>query len=244
MKINIACCDDRKEQIIMFKELFANYEIQNDVDINVEYFLSGVFLLQSIEEGKKYDIVFLDMEMPTLGGIEVAKMIREKCGRNVIIIFVTNFPDYMQQSFDVRAFHYIIKPVKYPIFERILKSAVDELLDEEEIIRVFETVNEEVIVLVKDIVYIEKEKGERYLLLHTTKETIKIKGTINAIEKSLNCNHFLRVHRNVLINMQHIKVIRKLEIVMRNGSTILVSRRKETELKEKFWKYIIQESKR
>ncbi len=244
MKINVACCDDEKEQIQYYKQLFSNYEIRHDIDFEIDYFLSGKFLLESFRNGKSYDVVFLDMEMPEMNGLEVAREIRALRGKVTRIIFLTGYPEYMQESFDVRAFHYIIKPVEFPEFERKFKDTLDDFIEDEENISVFKSDEDDVVLKTKDILYIEKQKGEKRLCVHMQDETLSVKGNLNAMERSLIDKHFLKIHRAVLVNMRHIKRIRKTEVVLSNGETAPMSRRKEIEVKEYFMQYAIMERHR
>ena len=243
MRINIACCDDEKEQIQYYKKLFANYEIRHDVELEVEYFLTGEFLLEKFRNGEEYDVVFLDMEMPQLNGLDVAREIREIRGKEVRIIFLTSYAEYMQESFDVRAFHYMIKPVGFEEFERKLKDALDDYIKDEENISVLKGEEDEIVVKTKDIIYIDKQKGEKRLNVHLQDEIVTVKGNMNTVENNLLEQHFLRIHRAVLVNMRHIKRIRKAEVLLSNGDTVPLSRRKEVETKEYFMKYSILERK-
>ena len=89
MRVNIACCDDEKEQIQYYKKLFSNYEVRHEIELEIDYFLSGDFLLESVRNGNVYDIIFLDMEMPGLSGLDIAREIRTIRGKDTRIIFLT-----------------------------------------------------------------------------------------------------------------------------------------------------------
>lgn len=241
MKVSVACCDDEKEQILYYKELFATYEIRHEIDLEVDYFLSGEFCIHSVQSGKIFDVVFLDMEMPNKSGLEVAREIRKYRGKETKIIFLTSYAKYMQDSFDVRAFHYIIKPVGYDEFERKFQDALNELIKDEDNICVLQTDKDDIVVRIKDILYIEKEKSNKYVSVHLREGTLSIKDSLLVLERKLEEKHFLRIHRSVLVNMRYIKRIRKAEVVLSNGVTIPVSRRKEGLLKNYFMKYAITE---
>ena len=244
MRVNIACCDDEKEQIQYYKKLFSNYEVRHEIELEIDYFLSGDFLLESVRNGNVYDIIFLDMEMPGLSGLDIAREIRTIRGKDTRIIFLTSYAEYMQDSFDVRAFHYMIKPVEFQEFERKFKDALDDFVKDEENVSVFKCEEDEIVVRTKDIIYIEKCKSERQLSLHLQDEILRVKGNLNTMEENLLKKHFLRIHRAVLVNMRHIKRIRKAEVLLSNGEVVPVSRRKEVAIKEYFMKYAIMERNR
>lgn len=242
MKIRIACCDDEKEQLQQYKKLFANFEVRYEVDLEVEYFLNGEFLLERFQREKyPFDLVFLDMEMPHMSGLEVAREIRRSGGGDVLILFLTSFPEYMQESFDVRAFQYMIKPVALEEFERKLKSAMEYLARDEKNIIVLKTESEDIILRTEEIYYFEKEKSARRFQVHLENEMLSARGNMNDLEEQLKEMHFIRTHRSLLVNMKHIKRIRKSEMVLSNEEIIPVSRRKELEIKQQFMKYAILE---
>ena len=93
----------------------------------------------------------------------------------------------------------------------------------------------------EEIYYFEKEKSARRFQVHLENETLSARGNMNDLEEQLKEMHFIRTHRSLLVNMKHIKRIRKSEMVLSNEEIIPVSRRKELEIKQQFMKYAILE---
>ncbi len=102
--LNIAICDDEINILNKTKEILENYKKQS---ISVEVFLKGEDL---VESDSNFDIIFLDIDMTGINGIETARLIREK-DKKVKIIYVTNYTDYTSSAFSVHAFGYLLKPV-------------------------------------------------------------------------------------------------------------------------------------
>lgn len=114
MTYTIAVCDDEQAQIDILKNNLIKYSIDTDIEFYIDEYISGELLIEKYKSVKSpYDIIFLDMETPDIKGLDVAAAIRELPDRNVSIAFVTSYPEYMQDSFDVQASQYIIKPVVY-----------------------------------------------------------------------------------------------------------------------------------
>ena len=124
------------------------------------------------------------------------------------------------------------------------KMTIQPIVKDEENVSVFKCEEDEIVVRTKDIIYIEKCKSERQLSLHLQDEILRVKGNLNTMEENLLKKHFLRIHRAVLVNMRHIKRIRKAEVLLSNGEVVPVSRRKEVAIKEYFMKYAIMERNR
>lgn len=242
MKIRIACCDDEKQQLELYKTMFTNIEMRQDIKLNVEYFLSGNFMLERFQSEKKpFDLVYLDMDMDEKSGLDLAKEIRQNYHSDCLILFLTNYPKYMQNSFDVRAFQYMIKPVQFDEFERKFNAA-RKYLEKDDKNRVVLKIDEDnVVFFTNEIYYIEKEKSSKQFLVYLEDKCVVAKGVLSAIENQLLEQHFMRTHRSYLVNMKHIRRIQKNDLVLSNGNLVPISRRKEKELKQQFMRYAILE---
>ena len=242
MKIRIACCDDEKQQLELYKTMFTNIEMRQDIKLNVEYFLSGNFMLERFQSEKNpFDLVYLDMDMDEKSGLDLAKEIRQNYHSDCLILFLTNYPKYMQNSFDVRAFQYMIKPDQFDEFERKFNVA-RKYLEKDDKNRVVLKIDEDnVVFFTNEIYYIEKEKSSKQFLVYLEDKCVVAKGVLSAIENQLLEQHFMRTHRSYLVNMKHIRRIQKNDLVLSNGNLVPISRRKEKELKQQFMRYAILE---
>ncbi len=242
MKIRIACCDDEKQQLELYKTMFTNIEMRQDIELSVEYFLSGNFMLERFQSEKNpFDLVYLDMDMDEKSGLDLAKEIRQNYHSDCLILFLTNYPKYMQSSFDVRAFQYMIKPVQFEEFERKFNAA-RKYLEKDDKNRVVLKIDEDnVVFFTNEIYYIEKEKSSKQFLVYLEDKCVVAKGVLSAIENQLLEQHFMRTHRSYLVNMKHIRRIQKNDLVLSNGNLVPISRRKEKELKQQFMRYAILE---
>ena len=242
MKIRIACCDDEKQQLELYKTMFTNIEMRQDIKLNVEYFLSGNFMLERFQSEKNpFDLVYLDMDMDEKSGLDLAKEIRQNYHSDCLILFLTNYPKYMQNSFDVRAFQYMIKPVQFDEFEKKFNAA-RKYLEKDDKNRVVLKIDEDnVVFFTNEIYYIEKEKSSKQFLVYLEDKCVVAKGVLSAIENQLLEQHFMWTHRSYLVNMKHIRRIQKNDLVLSNGNLVPISRRKEKELKQQFMRYAILE---
>lgn len=126
MLYRIAICDDEVGQIKIISDYLARFSIKTDIEFKIERYTSSNELLKKYyNEKSPFDILFLDMEMPGRNGIETAEEIRRLPDRNVLISFITSYPEYMQDSFDVQASQYLTKPVSYELFEEKLEKMLD-----------------------------------------------------------------------------------------------------------------------
>lgn len=114
--INIAICDD---DIVITNELeliLQDIAKRNFIKIDMEVFWDAKRVVELIENGMYFDIIFLDIEIGEEDGITIARRIR-KTDKNVLIIYITSYESYMQESFVVRPFRFLLKPIKKNLIE-------------------------------------------------------------------------------------------------------------------------------
>lgn len=200
--LNIAICDD--DVSITGKLDMILYEIQKEKYINIEteVFWDGKDIVESVENGTRYDIIYLDIEMKEKDGIAAAKQIRQ-FDRDTLIVYVTNHENYMKSSFDVRPFRFLVKPIDVLEFKICFLDAHNEILKSDFYFRYrYERTNCKIVI--KDILYFESQK--RKIFIVTEEERYCMYGKLNDVEKQLkNCKvPFLRIHQSYLVNYMHI----------------------------------------
>lgn len=199
-------------------------------DIEVEKYASGENFLK---QRKKYDIVFLDVEMNRLDGFETASFYR-KLFPNAVIIILTTHTELSRKGYMVNAFRYIDKANMGCEIEEALCSA-EMLLKRNRTIEVDEIGIGKISIVVSDIYYIETIN--RNVNIHTKEQDYLISTKISVLEKELEEFGFYRCHKSYIVNLDKIREFEKTDIMMKDGSAIMVSARKQFELKKKFLDY-------
>ncbi len=244
MLFRIAVCDDELNQIKIIEEYLTRFSVKTDVEFLTERFTSGIDLLKRYyNEKSPFEMIFLDMEMPGLNGIETAEKIRAVPDRNVLISFITGYPEYMQDSFDVQASQYFTKPLSYELFEQKLEKMLSYICELGTNITVISQKNGEIILHLDEIVCIESEKRTG-IVITTNKEEIIVKGKLTDFEDELADKYFICIHRTCLANMKYIRKFNADSLEFSTGKTVRVSRRKLSEIKEAFSKYMVMRYKR
>lgn len=246
--LNIAICDDEQSEVEKISNYITSFSMKTGVEFKLDRFTSSGELLDKYADGSpKYDILFLDVEMPDTNGIQVAEKIRSLPDRNVLIVFITSFPEYMQDSFDVQASQYLTKPLSYELFEEKLKKLIEYFNELQTNIAVVSLKDGKILLHLEDIVCIETVKSlttKSDLLVTTVDDEIQIKGKLTDMEKILKDQYFISVHRSVLVNMKYIKRFNSNIVELSNGKTVEASRRKMAEIKNSFSKYIVMRYKK
>lgn len=210
MKFRIGICDDDKEQIA----LITNYllELKKDFEIKVisstdpRKFLTGL---------KKFepDLVFLDIDMENLDGIKLGKKIKEK-DSDIIIIYITAYEKYALDAFQVRAFHYLVKPITPQKFFRVFKEAA-KLFKKNNKTNRFYTVKkkgEYRKIAYKDIFYFEKI-GHKIKICTKTGEVFFYQ-TFKKLMPELDMDFFIRCHQGYIVNISKVKAYRNQKLLL------------------------------
>ena len=124
--INVAICDDVIATTGKIETMLQNIEKRNFIPIDTDVFWEGGHLVASVEMGNSFDIIFLDIEMGQEDGITVALRIR-KIDKKVLIVYVTSHENYMMESFEIRPFRFLVKPVSEEQMENCFQAAYEDI---------------------------------------------------------------------------------------------------------------------
>ena len=231
--MRIAICDDEKN----IRELIANKVAKQYSDAEIIFFQSGEELLLVDES---IDILFLDIQMSGIDGMETARELRKK-DKSVILVFVTAVEEYVFQAFDVGAFNYIVKPIDDGKFSDVLHRAVDEWssqnINEKEPEERYVLINNSGVhtkVILDEIVY--AEVFNRKVVIHKLDGEIEYYGKMSDLE-SLAGDSFFRPHRAYLINFKYVEKYDATTIYLERG-TVLMAKQNYPEFVKKYMKYI------
>ena len=230
--IKIAICEDEKEQ----QELLKVYINQIFEELSIKYKLeilnSGEELLENYLNDT--DILLLDIQMGKINGMDTARKIRT-LDEDVEIIFITSLIEYALEGYEVRAYRYLIKPVKYDNLKENIINCIKEVDIKNKYIMVKEEGNLNKIDI-SEITYVEVQKET--ITIHTLNKVYKINGTMSNIEKEIDCSRFFRCHKSFLVNLEHIKSIKQYAAVLEDSEEVPVSRYRFKETKDKFFDLI------
>ena len=192
-------------------------------------FYGGKSLLDYIEQGFPLDVLYLDIEMDQIDGIEVGKWLRKVLGNhNVEIIYISGHDHYDRQLFDVQPLHFISKPIKDSIVIDDLKLALERARKQEG----FFTYQKEFDIYrvpIKDIIYFESIN--RKIKIVTGDGINLFYGRLEDVLFTVSKYQFLQIHRSYLINYNHVNIIRYNEVIMSNGEALPISKSRRQEFR-------------
>ncbi len=232
MNYKIAICDNCKKDIEYIADLVNKWADTRKIVTFVKEFSSAESFLFNYQEEKDYDIALLDIEMNGMDGVELAKQIRKE-NKDIQIIFITGFPDFISEGYEVSALHYLMKPVLQDKLSEVLDRAASNISKKEK--NVIFTVNGEVKrVSLADIISVEAFAHSS--IVTAINEKFEVKSSISEIEELLD-ESFIRCHRSYIVGLRYIKSIFKTEITVDNGDKIPLSRSNYNTVNQAFIHY-------
>ncbi len=238
--MRIALVDDSEIERGILLSLLADFACDNHISFESDCFESGDAFLSSFSSDK-YDIVFMDIFMSGMSGVETAQKIRETDSR-VILIFLTSSADFMPDAFSVHAFHYILKPYQKDAIFTCLTDAFLQLPAPETIIS-FSVNAIELHIPASQIVCVMADSHYTWIMEHDG-QTYHPCASFSTFSKQLaNDNHFLLVSRGVLCNMDDIEAFSADRCRLSNGKTVPVTMRNARRLEQTWRDYCFSKTR-
>ena len=230
--IRIAVVEDDENYRNELGSFLQKLESENNYKFKISYFTDG----DEIAGGYKavYDIILMDIEMQFMDGMSAAEYIR-KFDSNVIIIFITNTPQYAMKGYQVDALDYCLKPLSYFAFSQRMIKAIAKLDNKKEKTIAISLRNGIRKIELSKLLYIEVLNHD--LIYHTIDEKIESRGTMREMEEALAKEHFFRCSKCYLVNLEHVNKVDDLSVTV--GSDILqISRLKKKQFMDELNKFM------
>lgn len=236
MKLNIAVCEDQsiplKINCTYIEELSKKYRI----DTNVIGFTSGEAVLEYMNK-EEIDIVFMDIDLKGINGIQTASIMLKKNPR-IITIFITGHKEFAYDAFNVEAFSFIIKPVDPERLERIFKKAVLQVNDlnnrKQRAPFIITEDNLKKKINQSSIMYIERNDTQSVIVTRSSKHFIY--ESITSLSERLEDN-FIRINQGIIVNLTEVSQLKKNEIVMKTGEEFPIGRTYAKDVKRRYLEF-------
>jgi len=239
--IYTAICDDHPSQIKILTALLERYlKERPGVEMQYSCFSSGGDLLSSMADGKIYNLLLLDIIMPEINGIELAKKVREY-NENSTMIYLTVSKDHALDAYGVSAVQYILKPVKVSTPFPVLDNVLPTLFQEKERYFLLSAAESDIKIPFSSIICVELNHRRLKIYLENGKTLFSkyIRTTFtDTIAPLLQDGRFIRPHKSFVINIDKAEELTKNEFIMRNDIKVPVSRLNYADMKNAYTSYI------
>lgn len=235
--LHIAICDDRAEDCERLHTALMNQFSARRQEVKIALYPCGEALLAGIEEdGRNFDLVFLDIYMTGLSGMETAYRLRA-VGQKVPLIFLTSSQDFAVESYEVSAAGYLLKPLD----ETRLSALLDRILNKAECPRLaLKCGGSHRYFDYEEIFYIESRGYQ--LFLHTMEgDEIRATGKLDEVEMQLGDPRFLRCHQSYLVNMDSVSKAGD-DFLLRNGDRVPIRVRSRKAMTDAYYRYFVEQT--
>lgn len=225
--MKIAVCEDNATQLDAICGYIKSYCKRNCYINDIHRFTSAEAFLEVFSPGK-FPLVFLDIYLNGMSGIDAARKIRE-IDPNCTLVFITSSSEHALEAFSVKATTYINKPLKKESVEEALDMCGKVLNKNARIIRVPAGYGETLVIPLTAIRYVEVsgKKAQFYI----GRETISARMPLDKIEEMLDGDPFLRCHRSFIVNMNYVDAVRDDSFLMKNGSLVPIGRNNRVQIR-------------
>lgn len=223
---HIAICDDEEYFRIREKQIIERYMAEQSCAFRIDLYPSGKEMLAKAGVPFRYDIVFLDISMEEMDGLETAKRVRE-LSAGAYIVFVTAYITYALEGYKVDAVRYLLKEDDgmENAFKECMDTITGRIADKKVMYRV-DINKEKGNIPIDTILYVESRlhKVIFYVMEDELKEYYRY-DKLDTVERELQGYGFLRIHQSFLVNMKHVKGVERYKMKLDNGSDVSISKK-------------------
>ena len=261
MEIKIAICDDEKEVCTKIEQLLTEVLSSRKENFEIDIFLSGESLCKELEE-QKYDLIFLDIELPKISGIDVGRYMREILRDEMVqIAYISGKTEYALELFEYRPINFLIKPIEKSAIEKVINKYL-LIASQHQYFFEYKKKTDYYRVALSDICYFESVKRKIMICTRRHREQSNLKkvypaqksfyhsgeghngnefyecnefyDSLGHVYEQIKGNHFLWIHKSVLINYYYIRKISYDSVVMLDGTTFSISQARRKEIRRQY----------
>lgn len=236
--MHIVVCEDDPLYLKSIHEKIIRWSEENGhADTKVQSFSSSEEFLDTWSTGLNCDIIFLDVQfLCEIDGMEVAKQIR-MTDTNVPIVFITNFDTYIREGYAVRALRYLSKPVCYNDIAPCLDIAYNQYTLSHNEFLILSTAGKRIAIRYTEILFFEALSPHTVIFKQGDIHPIQLRYRFSDIKQKVPHQLFVPCHRSYIVNLIHVRCVKRTELILSNGARLPVSRLYANMLNDAFDSY-------
>lgn len=233
----IAICDDEIVTCNTLEEYISNYATAHQIRVDVDVFYSGEALSKHLTDDSNYEILFLDIELPNISGVEVGNYIRNSLNNEILdIVYISSKKHYALKLFEMRPLDFLIKPISQKKIDKVMDILVKKSIIKSQkftcsIEHVYHTF------LLRDILYF-KSDDKKIVIITMSGSTPSFYGKLSDIEPRLSAS-FVAIHKSYLINMEYVKSYSYEWVCMINNDILNISKARRKEIRSLLLKKLL-----
>lgn len=236
MRIRIAVVEDETNQYEYVKKMLEQWSKECGECIAVTHVTCAEEFLINYNQPDIFDVLFLDVYMKQMNGMELAKEIRIY-DRDVQMVFLTGVSDYVFEGYEIGAVRYLLKPIEQGKLDETMEVCLEKLKQKSDDYISFKYQGEILRLLRSDIFYVEVYG--HYLRMVTKTETYEWKDSLQSMRERLDARRFVEANRSTIVNMEYVSKITREECLLEDGTCIHVSKGAYKGLNEAFMRFYV-----
>ena len=234
----ILICDDDTEFMTKLAEMINKWSKLRDVKTEIHTFTNGEALLEG-HKNLRADIIFLDIIMPLISGMDTARELRQS-DETVNLVFTTSSPEFAVESYEVKAQNYLLKPIKQEKLDLVLDEFLEMKKHESKSI-MFKTAFGFRRVLVSDIEFVEAQ-NKKVVVYIKDGSAVESYETLHYFEEhSAECESLFKCHRSYIVNLSNVDSFSSSKVVCKSGRSVPIARGCSKDFKEAYFKVMFNE---
>ena len=235
--MKIAICDDDKFYLEELKNKITKFFNDKNIENKIFVYDSATTMLS---DGETFDMIFSDIEMQDISGIDAAKTMMQR-NKKCFIFFITNYSIYLDNAFDVKAFRYLSKPVDDERLYAGIRKALEIMKDSQKIIRVRDAETKiDAEIKINDIIYIENHSRKAHIILR--EKVVVSRDSFKTIKEQIEqeVSYFAEPYQSYFVNLHYVVFHDREKVILKYGNneyTIYMSRRKYNEFNRKMFEF-------
>lgn len=234
--IRIAICEDKKDAVASLLLHLEKYREETGEEFVRTVYENGLAFIEGYKA--EYDVVFMDIEMPVMNGLEASKLLRER-DPYVALVFITDLRQFALNGYEVEALDYLVKPVTYDAFRRMMARVRKNLERKAGASLVLQTAQGAVKVDVADVLYVEVSR--HYVNYHTMNGVVSFWGSLSEEEKRLPAHVFARCNSGILVNLGWVQGVKGCDVTV-GSETLPISRNKKGDFMQRLLEYMSEKN--
>lgn len=222
--LRIAIVEDSQQDADLLATHLQRYGRENGIGIETLHFPNAALFLQQYRGD--FGIVFMDIDMPALNGMNAARSLRQ-IDSGVLLIFVTALARFAVNGYEVDAFDFIVKPVQYNFFAAKMNRAIKKLSASDRTKLLIRSGERSVRIYADEIIFVDI--FNHVLSFHTQREVIATRGTIRDAMEVLQDDCFTMCNKSCIVNLNHVQRVEGDEVELSSGDLMQISRPRKTE---------------
>ncbi|MDD3336359.1 MAG: LytTR family DNA-binding domain-containing protein [Eubacteriales bacterium] len=235
MLLQIVICDDDAQTVSSLRDMLLQCLKSEGYQANIRVYSTGEDFLK---DPAPYDVLFMDIFMPGKNGMDIVREMQADAVRHTV--FITSSHDFAIAAFQVRAAHYLLKPLQKKDVQEALGRCLSDLA-KDQVLQV-KMGHDTLPVAMRSIRYIEVYNKQS--ILHTVQGDIETHTTLDYLYGQLDSNLFIKAQRSFIVNMAYIQSFQSDRLLLKNGTIVMLSRSSKAELKKQYQAYLFRLARR